>query len=66
MIKRNWIQKLFGYCPCCGKWFRIVRTERRLTRYIDDADNWLTACKACQNHDDEYWSAMWEDYYGSI
>lgn len=66
MDGRNLFQKIFGYCPCCGKWFQIVKTERRLTRYVDDADNWLTGCQKCQDSDDEYWYAMWEDYYGSI
>ena len=66
MDKRNLIQKLFGYCQCCGKWLRIVKTERRMTRYVDDVDNWLTACKECQKRDDEYWADMWEQYYGSI
>ena len=66
MDGRSFIQRMFGYCPCCGKWFRRVRTERRLTRYVIDKDNWLTGCKKCQDQDDEYWSAMWEDYYGSI
>lgn len=66
MRGRSLFQRIFGYCPCCGKWFRRVRTERRITRYIDDESNWLTACRECQDHDDEYWSDMWEQYYGSI
>ena len=66
MDGRNLFERAFGYCPCCDKWFRRVRTERRLTRYVDEADNWLTCCRECRDRDDEYWSDMWEQYYGSI
>lgn len=66
MDKRNWFQKLFGYCPCCEKWFRRVRTLRQATQYIDDDQNWFTGCKKCDEQNDEYWADMWEQYYGSI
>ncbi len=66
MDKRNWFQKLFGYCPCCGKWLRRIKTVRQATQYVDDTQNWFTGCKKCDRENDEYWADMWEQYYGSI
>ena len=64
---RSFVEVLFGYCPCCGRYFRwSVKTLHRNTRYCEEADNWLTACKKCQEEDDEYFSDLWEQYYGSI
>ena len=64
---RNIIQKLFGYCPCCERYFRFgVKTQRRATAYVNEDLNWLTACRVCHEDDDEYYADLWEQYYGSI
>ena len=55
MPKRNFIQRIFGYCPCCDKWLRIVTMQRRMTHYINDEKNWLTACKQCHKEDYAHW-----------
>ena len=65
--KRNLFKIIFGYCPCCGRYFRwSVKTELRNTQYNDPASNWLTACKECQEEDDAYFSDLWSQYYSSI
>lgn len=61
MDKRNWFQKLFGYCPQCGKWFRRVRTARQNTDYDDDRLNFFTGCSDCEEKNAYFWNQMWED-----
>ena len=63
--KRNFIQKLFGYCPYCGRWFRRVTKQCRITDYMDDKSNWLTSCKECHEEDDAYWEVRWAEYNAS-
>ena len=64
---RNLIEKLLGYCPCCEKYFRFsTKTKRRSSAYVEEADNWLTACKECQDMDDAYFADLWDQYYSSI
>jgi hypothetical protein len=64
---RTIFQKLFGYCPCCERYFRWqVKTQRRNTAYCDESQNWLTACNECQRQDEEYFADLWEQYYSSI
>jgi hypothetical protein len=64
---RNIFQKLFGYCPQCGRYLRwSVKTTRRHTQYCEEASNWLTACKECQIEDDAYFDDLWNQYYSSI
>jgi cytochrome c553 len=64
---RTVFQMLFGYCPCCERYFRWhVKTQRRNTAYCDETQNWLTACKACHKEDEEYFADLWEQYYSSI
>ena len=65
MPKRNFIQKLFGYCPYCGRWLRRITRERRITDYMDDESNWLTACEECHEEDDAYWEERWAEYNAS-
>lgn len=63
---RTWIQKLFGYCPNCGKWFRrkiIIR--RQNTSYCDEVDNWIVVCPKCFDEIQLLWAERWEDYYSS-
>ncbi len=62
MDKRNLFQKIFGYCPCCGRWFRKVKTQRRMTQYEHEESNYLTACQDCQDEDDAYWEERWAEY----
>lgn len=64
MDKRNWFQKLFGYCPCCGKWFRIVRTTRQASAYNEDYLDFFTGCRKCTEQNDEYWDAQWANVGG--
>lgn len=65
--KRTLWQIIFGYCPWCERYFRYsIKTVRRNTSYIDDATNWITACKECREDDYEYCAELWNDYYSSI
>ena len=64
---RSLVEKLFGYCPCCERWFRYsVKTKRRASAYCEEAKNWLTACKECHEEDDAYFADLWDQYYSSI
>lgn len=63
---RNWIQKLFGYCPYCGKWFRKgIKVRRQNTAYSDEVDNWTAACPECFEEIQRLWAERWEEYYSS-
>ena len=64
---RNIFKKLFGYCPCCDRYFKYqIKTMRRNTQYCDEASNWLTACKDCHEEDEAYFDDLWNQYYSSI
>lgn len=65
MDERNSLQRLLGFCPQCGRWFRRVRTARQNTAYVDDKLNFFTGCRACEEENDRYWAGMWADYYGT-
>lgn len=61
------LKQLFGYCPCCERYFRWpVKTMRRHTLYHDEASNWLTACIECHDEDDAYFDDLWEQYYSGL
>lgn len=64
MDKRTLPQKLFGFCPSCGRWFRRVRTLRQNTAYLDDSLNFFTGCKRCHEDNAAYWDEMWAEYGG--
>lgn len=64
---RSLFEKIFGYCPCCERYFRFgVKTQRRASAYCDESENWLTACKECHEQDDAYFADLWDQYYSSI
>lgn len=63
--KRHWLQKFLGYCPCCGRWFQDVTSQRRLTEYENEESNYLMACKECHEEDDAYWEERWAEYNAS-
>lgn len=47
-------------CPNPG----IVR--RQNTAYHEDYLNWVCSCDDCMVECDEYWAAMWGEYYAAI
>lgn len=63
--RRTAIQKLFGFCPHCGKWFRRVRTAPQHTEYEDPASNYFTGCRECEEENDAYWEERWAEYNAS-
>lgn len=61
--KRSLWKILFGYCPCCDRYFRWpITTERRLTQYCDAKNNYMTACKECHKEDYDYYAELWKEY----
>lgn len=64
---RNIFKIIFGYCPCCESYFRYgIKTQRRNTAYVEEAKNWLTACRVCHEEDEAYFADLWDQYYSSI
>lgn len=62
-VRRSFFQRLFGYCPCCNRYFRkLVTTERRHTEYCEQRNNYLTACRDCHLDDDAYYDELWKEY----
>ena len=63
---RTLLQRLFGYCPACGKWFLSVETYRQNTEYVEEARNFFTGCRECREENDMFWAEMWAQYYSSV
>ena len=63
---RTRVQKMFGYCPSCGKWLRRVMTYRQNTAYVEETRNFFTGCNECCDENDRYWADMWAQYYSSV
>ena len=64
---RTRLQKMFGYCPVCGRWLHRVKTYRQHTAYGEDAINYVfTGCKRCSEDNDAHWEDMWALYYSEI
>lgn len=62
--KRSLCKVLFGYCPCCDRYFRWpVTTTRRHTAYCEEANNYMTSCRECHEEDNAYYDELWKDYY---
>lgn len=64
MIMRNFIYKLFGYCPNHG-WFLYPKKYRMNTAYIKEESNYSIGCKNCQQESYEYYQELWNYYYSS-
>ena len=56
----------FGFCPMCLHWKTTIELRRQMTQYTDDASNWMTQCRECQDYADDYWAERWRDYYSDI
>ncbi len=64
MDNRNWFQKLFGFCPGCGRWFRFgVKRRRQNTAYADVESNYVTVCPECFDEIQELWAELWASIY---
>lgn len=63
MDNRKWYQKLFGYCPKCGRWFRFdIERRRQNTAYVEEEANFVTCCAECFEEIEELWAYMWKEY----
>lgn len=58
----NFIKKIFGYCPWCGRWFKYPKRRRKSTQYNDEESNYVTCCIDCFEEIEEYWAERWNDY----
>ena len=60
---RTFFEWLFGYCPCCGRWFQYsTKRRRQSTSYEDDKSNYIICCKVVQNMEE---ALMHMDRYSS-
>lgn len=59
---RTFFEWLFGYCPCCGRWFQYsTKRRRQSTSYEDDKSNYIICCKECFFDIEDYWDEQWEE-----
>ena len=58
MDERNFLQRMLGFCPQCGRYFRRVITSRQNTAYVDDTKNFFTGCEKCERENAEYWAVL--------
>lgn len=66
MDNRKWFQKLFGFCPMCGRWFCFdIKRRRQNTAYEDDELNYVTVCSDCFEEIEEHWAELWEWYWST-
>ena len=56
-----WMKSRVTRCQCCGSFG--ATTQRQNTRYVNDAQNFVTLCPRCHEENDAHWEAMWSDYY---
>lgn len=61
---KNVLKKLFGYCPCCGRWFRYSTKHRKISViYADGKTRYYLCCKKCfQDLEDEF-EQKWQKAY---
>jgi len=50
-------------CECCGSTSQTVERYHQNTQYVNEESNWATLCAPCRVLNDEYWEAMWAEYY---
>lgn len=50
-------------CECCGSTDETVERYYQNTQYVNEESNWATLCAPCRKENDEYWEAMWAEYY---
>ena len=63
MDTRSIFEKLFGYCPCCDRWFcRGIKRRRMSTQYTDDGSNYITVCKLCFDDIEGILDEQWKEY----
>jgi len=55
--------QIWFVCDHCGVADGTVENYRQNTEYVDEASNWVTLCAPCRQRNDEYWEAMWAEYY---
>lgn len=57
--------KLFGYCFCCGRYFKYPIKRELNTAYEKDEKNWICTCRKCYEEAIAHYEEMWLDYYMS-
>lgn len=63
--KRTNAQKVFGYCPKCGKWFRHVTVRVYPVPLLDEAYwNSFIGCDECQDWHNYDMDMRWENTCG--
>ena len=63
MDRRTLFERLFGYCPCCDRWFcRGVKRRRFNAEYADEGDNYVTACRECYDDIQDAMDYAWNEY----
>lgn len=50
-------------CERCGSTDETVEHYHQNTQYVKEEQNWVTLCGPCRKENDEYWDAMWAEYY---
>ena len=49
-----------GPCEGGGAW-----TQRQMTAYVNDEQNWVTLCAECAAANESNWEYMWREYNAS-
>lgn len=58
----HFIQKFFGYCPMCNRWFVYPKRRQMNTQYEDEESNYIKVCKDCFEDVESYWQERWDEY----
>jgi hypothetical protein len=64
--KRTFVQKLFGYCPKCRKWFQFGVACRRLPLCYHaptPEERYRTSCKKCYTKESDFWVQKWQAFW---
>lgn len=58
---KNAFRWLFGFCPCCGRWFQYSTKRRRLSAiYADKQARYSICCKECFDDLERHYQDRWE------
>ena len=59
MPKRTLFERIMGYCPMCGLWFRRGVRDRPISaEYIDEGVAFITACEPCHREFVSCWDQI--------
>lgn len=58
------VRYVFGYCKYCNQYFKYPKRRRLNAKYTEEDRNYLTSCDFCYRKIINYYSELWDTFYG--